>query len=253
MAIKLRSLLRARPLALFLRTLVFVGFLGLAKLSGFSLVPSLFFLLAALVLYSSPLRNNLAYLTSFLVLIVIAPVAMKTFSGDTWFFAVALISGFLFYVISGLKNLFFVYRSRWHFLLMLGLFYLGTLVFFAAAGANFFFSRLALVFLTAFFLVREFLRITPIDKSPNIKNLIVPTALIASASSLLIAETFWVVGLLPMGVLNSASMSILMIFILLDILRRYLEATLSRRAILTNVTIFVLLTLLILITSKWGI
>src|SRR3989344_4788496 len=253
MAIKLRLHLRARPLALFLKALVFVGFLGLMKLSGFSLIAGLFFVLAAFILYASPLRNNLAYLTSFLVLIVIAPVALAAFSGDLWFFAVALISGFLFYVVLGLKHLFFIYRARWHYLLILGLFYLGTLVLFDAAGAGFFLWKLVLVFLTALFLIREFLRITPTDKSPNIRDFTVPRALVAGGSSLLIVETFWVVGLLPLSVLNSVNLSILVIFILLDMVRRYLEATLSRRAIITNVTIFVLLILLILSTSKWSI
>lgn len=253
MAIKLRSLLRARPLALVLKALTFVGFLGLVKAGNFSLVSILFFLLAGLVLYSTPFKNNFAYLASFLVLVVIAPVALKAFSGNLGFLAVATLSGFLFYANLGLKNLFFIYRSRWHYLLDLGLFYLVTLVFFDAAGEGLFFWKLVLVFLIAVFLVKEFLKAISIDKSSEAYERALPKTLIASASSLLIVETFWVVGLLPLSILNSANLSILMIFTLLDILRRRIDGSLSRLAILTDATIFVLLTLLILATSRWSI
>ena len=138
MARELRLLFQGRRSALVLKTLIFGFFLALVWVGGFSLTLSIFFIIAATAVYGSPSLNNFKYLASFLV-ILFSALFLSSRAAQGWAsFLVFAAFILLFYLILGLKNLFLVYREKWHYLLVFCLIYALLLIFFLADKSSFF-------------------------------------------------------------------------------------------------------------------
>jgi len=245
MALRLKFRIPAQQLALALKALVFGGFLGLAAIGDFSIIPVLFFVVAAIILYATPVFNTVAYSASFLALIIFSLGVHIHFSGAATLVLV-LFSSLLFYMLIGLKNIYFTIRERWHYLYLLGISLLMFLVFFSADKSNIFFLQLAIVFITQFLLWREFFSLNTNDidfLSPN--ALFLTTAVIAY----LITQISWIAVVLPLGLLHAVNLSVLSLVILTDTVVKYLKSSLSRNAALMNVTIFIIFAILIFATG----
>lgn len=248
MAIKLKSVLKNPHLQLAFKTLIFGGFLTLVKLGNFGAIPILFFVLAAFLLYSRPIFNTTAFLISFLILIIVAILFLKTFPENAFFFSGVLFFSLIFYVLLGVKNLIFINRTFWFYFLNLALFYAIFINFFFIDKSTFFAFKILVLFLGLLLLFKEFFRnFFPEYSLPKKKTLIIWLL------TLIVLEIVFAISLLPLGFINSANLATLSVFILNDLTFNYLKGTFNRRLLLINVTLFVLLLLLIFGTTKWEI
>jgi len=231
MALKLKSVLENQQLTLLFKALMFGAFL--------LFTPPLLFIIAALFLYFKPLFNTFSFFSSFIILLILS---LSLTNG----LLAAILFSFVFYIILGVKNLVFINRWRWYHLLHLSLFYSTFLLFFLSDNtSNFFFKSFGL-FLISVFLLREFLKFAAADFPKR-------RLLISWALSLFVVEITWVIGLLPLGFLNSANLALLSVFALGDLTLHHFRGTLGRKVVLSTAALFVLLTLLIFATSQWSI
>lgn len=236
MAIKLKLPLKSPQSALLLKAAIFVISFWLFKTWEPHLLPLLIFLAVSVYLYFRSPAQSLNYLISFLVLLFLAfrySLDPRDYPG----FLLVLAMGFLFYLLLGLKNLLFIYRSRWHHLLILFLNYLTFIVFFLSDRSNYFFLKAGGIFLILFLLWWEFFRKTTL----------------AGITATLALETLWGVNLLPLELLGMVNLSLLITFVFTDLIRREEQDKLSPRAILADVSLLVVLTILIFMTSRWSI
>ena len=236
MAIKLRLHLRNPQSVLLLKAVVFAGALGLLKIGGLSTLPVLFFLALSSYLYFKPPAQSSNYLIAFLVLVFLG-FRSSFFFANYPDFLLVLGLGLLFYLILGLKNLLFVYRSRWHYLLILVLNYLIFIAFLTADKSDYFFFKAGGIFLLVFLLWREFFRVAPW----------------ASITAVAAVETLWAASLLPLNPLGAANLTLIVVFAVTDLIRRSSENKLSPQAALTDVSILIVLIILIFMTSRWSI
>ena len=203
-------------------------------------------MIVASVLYFRPSLNNFPYLGSFVSLLSLA-IATIAFLPQNWLLVLApVFFSFLFYVLLGVKNLIFVNRKGWYYLLSSALFYILFAIFFLSSRADYFILKLGGLLLVFLILLGEFLKIF-ITGYPK-RRLLVCWAL-----SLLIVELVWAVGLLPMGFLNSANLTLLSLLFLINLATHHFNGTLKRKLVLSSAAVFVSLCLLIFATSKFGI
>ena len=203
-------------------------------------------MIVASVLYFRPSLNNFPYLGSFVSLLSLA-IATIAFLPQNWLLVLApVFFSFLFYVLLGVKNLIFVNRKGWYYLLSSALFYILFAIFFLSSRADYFILKLGGLLLVFLILLGEFLKIF-ITGYPK-RRLLVCWAL-----SLLIVELVWAVGLLPMGFLNSANLTLLALLFLINLATHHFNGTLKRKLVLSSAAVFVSLCLLIFATSKFGI
>jgi len=249
MAIKLKSVLKNPQLQLAFKALIFGGFLVLAKLGGLGVVPVIFFLLTAFLLYSRPLFNAFSFIVSFLLLVIVSLSVLKIFPYEGNYFLLAVFfSSFLFYLLLGVKNLVFIDRAFWFNFFGLALFYAVFLIFFWADKSTFFVIKSLLLFLVVLFLSRDFLSISVPDYPFPQKKTLASWLL-----AFIMLELAWVISLLPLGFINSANLAIMSVFLLGDVTINYLRGALTRRAILIDVTLFVVLLLVVFGTTQWNL
>lgn len=258
MALKLKSLLRGQLLALFLKTLIFAGFLILVKIGNFGIIPILFFLAASFWLYLNPVLNSSAYLISYAVFLSAALLLVWRLSSEIPFLIFLALVSVLFYLLLGIKNLFFIFRERWYYIFTLALIYFLAALYFLADKSSYFFWKTGGIFLILFLLWREFLNNLFVNAQlGNAGDRKIPargtTALAASVIALLIIETFWTVSLLPLNFINAANLALLAAFAITDTIRRYFNGRLSRNFILLVISIVSLVTLVIFAASSWSI
>jgi hypothetical protein len=247
MAIKLKSVLKNQQLQLAFKALIFGGFLVLVKLGGLGVVPIIFFFLAAFLLYSRPLFNAFAFIVSFLILAVVSLIVLKIFPDEGSYFLLAVFFfSFLFYLFLGVKNLVFIDRAFWFNFFNLALFYAVFLIFFWADKSSFFAIKSLLLFLAALFLFRDSLSVSVSNYSFPQKRTLASWLL-----AFIILELVWVISLLPLGFINSANLAIISVFLLGDLTVNYFKGVLTRRSILIDVTLFVVLFLIIFGTTRW--
>lgn len=240
MEVKLKSILREPRLALALKSAIFGGFLALLKLGDFRVLPVLFFLWVAFLLSSK------AHQASFLVFLGVAMATIGILDNVLFLaFGIALFSS-LFYLIVGIKDLVIIHRREWSFFRNLLLFYAIFLLFFLADKSSWFLLKYLTVFGTTFFLLKEWILIYEFNflRRVNIAALVL---------SSIILQVLWVVALLPLGPVNSANLMVLTTYILFSFVIYHFQGQINRKFVLKKVTIFVLLLLLIFVTSGWRI
>jgi len=236
MAARLKSLLKNPRSALLLKAFIFGGFLILAK--GWALP-------VAILLYAKPIFNTFAFLTSFLLLMILS-VSLINSVQSGWFFVLAATGlASIFYLILGMKNLVFIHRDRWNYVLHILLFYSTFVLFFLTDKSSWFFLKSLGVFAIAILLFREFLK-TAVENFPKRRGLI------GWALALIVWEALWAINLLPIGFLNSANLAAALVFILSDLTINHFRGTLNQRIVYSELALFAVLVLLILATSRWS-
>lgn len=240
MAARLKSIFRAPQSALLLKSLIFGGFLLLLKLGDFGFLPILFFLWAAWILSSG------AHNSGFWVLLAVAMATVQLLASPIFLLAAVIIFSAIFYLNTGIKELILAHRRELGYLKNILLFYALFLYFFVADHSTYFWLKYLLVFLAVYLIFREWLG----GSGPELTSRQKITAWVLA---FLIAEELWITALLPLGPINSANLALLTAYILFDSVRRHFEGRLNRRAILQNLTIYILLLLVIFATTQWGI
>ena len=254
MATRLGLRFRGQQSALLLRTLVFLGLLGFARLEEFNWFSLLLFFGGAVACYAVPIANAGRYVAAATVTAVLAALFVAKLSG----FAVpGAIIGFAaaFYVILGCKNRYFVYRGRWHYFLLFGISYLAFLAFFISDRSSAFTVKLLAVAALSFFLWREFFRGSALGRgegdasAPRVPDL---SNLAAGVIAIVVAEAAWAASLLPLDATGAVHMTALTLLIASEAITRSFDERFSPRAILSGITLVVFLTIAIFGIAAFG-
>ena len=204
----------------------------------------LLFILVVSYLYFRPSLNASQFLFCFLVLVGASLLAVNLLGN--WLMAVSLFFGFLFFLLLGVKNLIFVNRQPLYYIFNSFLLLVIFIYFFWAENFRLFFIRYLLLFFAVAFLFREFSTffIPGLPNSPKKRLIIYGTAF-------LVLQLVWAITLLPLSFLNAASLALLIALILQDFISHHFSGTMSRKIVLRNATVFLILSLVIFGASKW--
>ncbi len=193
------------------------------------------------------------FLASFIILLVVSLLAVNwPLAVGFWPSAVSLLSGVLFFIILGVKNLSFVNRRPiYHFLnnfLLLTVF----IMFYASDKSRFFTVKYLAAFLGIYFLFQEILTFIGRFEREN------PAPLVASKINLLsfglafsVFQLLWAVSLLPIGFLNAGALTLALVLIIKDLTFSHLNGNLNRTMVLKNITLLIMSILIIFAASKW--
>lgn len=245
MAIELKLVLRSPRSALLLKSLLFFGFLVLAKIVGFGWLAILFFLIASAILFFFPLFQSIPYFISFILFVGLGIFFLKQLSGFYfWVGALGLIA--IFYLILGVKNLVLMNRSFLYRIFHLAVFYGVFILFFSG-------ERKSALWLLAIFLV-AWLLYRNLFKFQDFVLVSWRRCSVASGVlALLTVEFLWAISFSPIDLVQSATLSLLTVFVLGDLAIKYFNQQLTRKLILADITLFVLLSLFIFLMSRWSL
>jgi hypothetical protein len=213
------------------------------------------FLLVSFYFYLRKPFNASRLLASSLILIFTSLLIMRTAGGlpglslpsSSWLsIIIAFFFSLLYFLLLGIKNLVFIHRQSLYRLLN-GLLFSGILILFLGApkSGGYFALSYLLIGAASFLLLREYLAFD-FESAMGKKNLL------ALVFSFLTLQFLWVVSLLPIGFLNAAAFSLLIILILVDLAVHNWLGALSRQLILRNASIFLILSIIIFALSKWS-
>jgi len=237
MAPKLKSVFQKQQSRLALKAIAYGFFIALVALSGGGAFSVVLFFLAALFIYFNPPFNSARLFVSFIILTLAGPLAITELNPVVVGLAV-LVFAALFYIILSLKDLAFLHREWWYFIMQLALFYVGFLLFFYHYPAR------PIIFMAIFYVAALFLFHERFYKE---------SFALAALLSFLLTEAAWGISLLPLGFLNSAGALLVVAFVLEDMINSGRRNELSPRLILTDITIAVLSFLLIFGTTVWKV
>lgn len=216
--------------------------------------PVLFvFFLLFLWFYLSQLPERRYFRISFLILIVTAFFVLR-FLGYSFslIFWETLFFSFLFYLLSGLTALTFRDRQSVYLFINTCLFLIIFLLFFSIGKSKYFLLSNVSFFLIIFLLLKEgfdFLR----SLMPHSLFIIPNSQFMSLVIAFLSLELFWIIGLLPVGFINSALLLTLFVFFMRDFALAHFSGRLNRRFIFNHFIAFIILAVLIFTASKWSI
>ena len=236
METKLKSVLKNLTLRLAFKAAGFGALLFFAGLANFGFFSSFLFLAGAVFLYTRPLFRTVEFLPLLFLLSIVSLKGAKLVDGTDYFLPAVLFASFLFFLLLGVKDFILIRRVAWQRFLNCALAFSVFLIFFYYAQ-EFFALRLVLLFLAALFLLKNLF-----------KNRVFYWLI-----AFFLLQCAWVLSLLPIGFINAAVLLLLAYFILIDLTSHHLEGELTKRRILTDVSIFVILTIIVLAFSKWGL
>lgn len=233
---KLKLVFRSLTLRLAFKAGVFAGLLFLLKIWDFGLIPILIFLIASAVLYAKPFFKTFELITPFFALLAISLISSRLLAESPYFGFLIVFLAFLFYLILGIKDLALIQRTSWHRFVNISLAYTALLIFFYTNQEHFL-PKILFLFLIIFLLLRNLIR----------------KRLIYWLTAFLILESAWAISLLPIGFISSANLGILIYFIITDLALLNIEGALTRKKILIDTSIFIIILLAILALSRWGL
>lgn len=232
---KLKSVFQNPLSSLLLKAIIFAGFLTLAKIGGFGLLPIATFVVAAIVLYLRPFFRTVKFFGSFLVFLASVIVFNLTFLDFFDFiFGVSYFS-FTFWILIGVKDLILIQREVWGRLLSFLIIYPALLTFFYHNQA-FHFWQPPVLFLAVWI------------PSSNLLN----SRLFYWILPFLTIQLAWAAALLPIGFVGAANLVLLAYVSGILFIDEYLAGQLNRKKIFLLSTTFILLSTLILGVAKWG-
>lgn len=237
MVTKLKLVFHSQQLLLAVKALIFGGFLVLAKIGSLGLFPVLFFLFVASFLYFKPIFNPTSQLNNLILLLVVSIIFANLLNNFDYFLASAVFASTIFYLILGIKDLVLIRREAWSRFIALALVLAMAFLFFNSVA----FSGLAIKTIALF--IGYCLVFHGVFKR----------RIFTISASVVLLELSLVARLLPLTSLNAASLVLLGYFVLSDLIDGYINKTLNRKMLLTDITIFIVLTLLIFASTEWSL
>jgi len=235
METKLKLVFQSQKLRLAFRALIFAGLLAWVKLGGLSFPPVLIFLASSAFLYASPLFKTMEMIRPFLILLIVS--LLSALSVPAWSLpSLAIYYGLLFYLLLGVKNLVFLQRIVWHRILNFSMAYPVFLLFFHHNQTDYLFRAVPL-FIILLFLFSDFFQ----------------KRFLSWLLALILLEIVWAISLLPIGFFSAASLAFLSYFTVSDLFRRQSEKSLTKEAIINYATLFSVIFLFILGSSRWSL
>ena len=235
-------------LLLFLKPAIFGSTLFFVSWQDFGIIPILFFSSVSLVMYARPILSATYYTWSaFFILLFASVLGMKILAGTALFLPGLALFSFIFYLILGIKDYFFVKRSRLYYISALLIFYLIFIEFFLSDKSQLFLLKYLGVILALFLLFKEWLSVIPSFHFPKRE------AVAAAVAALIGAQFLWVIALLPIGFISSANLMILLVFTLADFLLKHFTGGISKEFLIQHLFFFLILSVLIFWTSNWSL
>lgn len=236
METRLKSVFRNPQLALAFKAVIFAAFFFLAKLGGFSATSIALFLAAATFVYLRPIFRTFELAGTFVVLLASAIIFCRTFIDPIDFSFAVIYFPLLFYILVGIKDLVLIQREAWKAFLNFALAYPALLIFFYYNQGSFWW-KLPLLFAVLLFLSKDFLK----------------KRIVFWLVAFLSIQVVWAADFLPIGFVSAANLSLLFYAAAVSFSDQYLRSVLSKKFILTLLSIFVLLLMAVLAFSRWGI
>lgn len=241
MAAKLRSILKPIPWSLLAKAAVFGG--------GWLYLPFPIFLAAALYFYLVPLFNTLKLALPFVLTLILAGLLPHGF----W---AALVFAIIFYLILGIKGLFFINRRAAYETLVFFIMFLLFLYFFFRLGGGVEGTALPwsfIVSLTFFLLVSGLINYEGVIGVEAQKLERRYKFLVLGLTSFLLWQLILVLLILPFSFIYQTAMIFLLAAIFLELILAYLNSNLTLRKVLANFTIFFIFAVFILSSTKWDL
>ena len=244
---KLRSVWRIVQLRLILKSLIFAALLFWVKTSQFGVLPILIFIAVGLVLYfrNHP-QNNLENIYSFLALLSVSILSINLLGRAQFILPAIIFFSFLFYLILGIKDFYFIRRYEWNSVKNIFLIFSIFLVYFMSNKYVFFYLDYLAVFIAMFFLIKEWI----FWLEPNFPK---RYNFVAFVFSFLILQILWAVSILPLGFLNSASLMAIFIYIMFDSCTDYFKGILTKKQIIKDLIILTFSFIAIFFFTNWKI
>lgn len=222
--------------------------LALAAAGDFRATAVLFFIAVAFIFYARPILETTYYTWhAFFILLLVSILGMKILSGTLFFLPGLAFFSFIFYLVIGIKDYFFVKRSRLYYIAVLLILYALFITFFLADKSQFFLLKYGTVILATFLIFREWLSIVPSFHFSRRE------LLVSAIAALLIAQLLWAVALLPIGFINSANLMLLFVFLTADFLLKHFTGGISKEFLIQHLFFFLTLSALIFWTSNWSL
>ena len=250
MALKSKSVFQDPHLVLACKAALYAALLmivGREPVLGFGSL--LLYFVGTLWLLRVSEKGTLRLTAASAMLILVPLILTRNLLGVDTKFLLSLISGGLFFILVGLKQLLFIRRAEWNYTLRLFLSYLIFVLLFALDTPFYFLPAMFPGFFFLYFLWREFFMSDREDMQSLSPFHVGAPGVIA----LIALEGVWIAKLLPLSPLNAASLSFLITFVVSDMLVARRMGKLQSRYILRMVTLFALCTLAIFGVSNWGL
>ena len=240
---KLKSVLKIHVFPLLapaIKTVLFGALLFLATEKK-SLILFALFLFLAFYFYFRKLLEWRKFFYAFLALVFYSLIVINFFNGKVFLAASTVFFALLFFLVLGIKNFVFINRETIFSFLYWALYFVAGIVFFAADKLTSLdlISHSFLIFLVFYLLLKESLEFLHPDTPRKKRNLL------ALSASFLAAQSALIIRWLPLGFLNSAVMTTILIIVLEDLISYHLKGALSRQIIVKNAAVLAILTLLI--------
>ncbi len=213
------------------------------------------FIVAALYFYFNPLFEAKKYFSSFLIFLIVALLAVShlpAIAGKWNFFAAALF-GLFFFILLGVKNLIFINRLLIYEFVNNFIFLSLFITFFLFDKSNWFFLKYLIVFAAIFLLFRTFLFLQDSEQGIQAPSLpiLAKINLFSASLAVLTSQFILIAAYLPIGFLNLAAISLVVVLALKDLTISHLFGNLNRSVILKNATMVLIFSVIIFIASKW--
>lgn len=237
---KLKSVFLAPRSVLLLKSALFGFSLVLLKTLNFDWLPFLvFFTIFGILFFRS--RS-----TPLVVLFVSAVGTVWVLNNFLFIVLLAIFFSVLLYLTAGVKELVIIHRFEWGFIKILLLLFAVFLLFFISDKSSYFLGKYFLVFIAVFLLFQEWFSQSSVYFPKR-------HMLVSLIAAFLLVQLLWGVALLPIGALNSASLMILISYIIIDFSDNYFLGTVNLKLVIKNSAILILLSLIIFSVSFWNI
>jgi hypothetical protein len=214
----------------------------------FRILPALIFTVGATGLYLFPLFRTARFLSSFAVLIAASALASIRFGDTSLHVPLIALSLCSYYVLLRLKDLTFVFRARWHHFFVLTTSYLVFVAILPSLVAPFGTLRFLAIFAALVILTLQLMREQRDHSVPYRYQ-----QTFAFVISFLVVEILWAVTILPVGILNAASIGLITLFTATGFMFRYSAGDVTRQTIIRNTFVMVALIAVVLFATKWSI
>ena len=225
---KLLSVLQNQGLRLVLEALFFFFALLWVYGSGFRPFPLIVFLGLSAFFYFRTLEGSKRFLSSFLLLILFSFFVSHSF--------LAFLFAVLFYLLLGVKKLFFIRRDIAYYFVHTSLLLIGFTYFFLGQ------IPFPFLFLGIFLFYREFFKVLVVSPVQRLAF----TALVLAFVGFQFA---WLITLLPLGPFAGSGLLVSLLFVLSELILHSFTHTLRRELVLRGITVFASIMILVFFIS----
>ena len=239
---------------LIFKTLIVSAFLWLVLASDFSWWSLILFFGSVFVVYITQVAEHNLLRSSFWFFPLVSVIGfwiitrsiLFSFSSPyiaTLFIGLFILFAFSFLLLIGISHFFFENRFLVYAMFNTAVLLASFAVFFALFDRSPFW--IFPFFIVVFFLFRESLYFFEIKFKRRI-------GVVSASVALLVSELLLVIKFMPIGILNGSVFLGIFFLLLRDSLIAHFQGVLTQKLILRQVTIFILLSLIIFVISKWS-